>query len=107
MSHQNSLDRGSVRCVRARESHRSFRSLEAGNLLLQLDMQRVRPRKGTIAGAQPVFLDRILRRLFQPGLLCEAQIVARAEVQVVTAAYCEVGPLCVCTEKRADVIAKL
>ena len=103
-SHQDSLDSGSVRGIRARESHRSFRAFEMGDLLLQFDVQRVRPRKSAVAGAQPVLGDRILRRLLQPRLLSEAQIVAGTEVQVVTAADREVGALCV--RRRKDLIQK-
>ena len=104
LAHQDGLDRGGVRRVGARESNRRLCPLEARELLLELDVQRVRPRERPVAGAQPVLVDRVLRGLLQPRLLRKAEVVARAEVEVVAAPDGEVRPLPGVNDARHDLV---
>ena len=46
-------------------------AFKVGNLLLELNVERVRACEGAVASAKTVEVDCLLRRLFQPWLFCE------------------------------------
>ena len=98
------LHSGCVGGVRRGEAHGGLGALELGDLLLELDVQRVRARQRAVPRAQPIPLDRLLRGDLEARLLGKAEVVRAAEVEVRLAADLEPGALARVDHARRDLV---